>query len=119
MSATARRTAILLFIGFWTASCGPSVDELVDELENGGEKLEMAKQELLIAKKDAIPELLDAFEDEGRSAVRVELAEVLAGLFMRLEDKSVAEALRRHILSDPNPAVRRAHCQRARHAETD
>ena len=106
MSATARRTAILLFAGLWSASCGPSVDELVDELENSGEKLEMAKQELLIAKNDAIPELLDAFEDEGRSAVRVELAEVLAGLFMRLEDKSIAEALRRHILSDPNPAVR-------------
>jgi len=104
--STDKIVGVAVLVGFCFASCGPSVNELVDKLDNSGEKLEMAKQELLIAKEEAIEELLVAFEDRDRTVIRAELAEVLAGLLMRIEDKRVAEALRRHLLSDPDPAVR-------------
>ena len=105
-TSTASSTGVAFFSLLALASCGPSIDDLIDGLASEGERLDQAKQELLIAKEGAVPALLAAFEDSDRAVSRVELAEVLAGLLMRIDDDRLAAALRSHLRSDPDPEVR-------------
>ena len=97
---------ILLFAGSLLLGCGPSVEELVDGLDAKGEDLEWAKQELLLAKGEAVPVLLRALEDPRHASARPELAEVLVGLMRRVENPSIATALERHMVADTDSRVR-------------
>ena len=97
---------ILLLAGFFLLTCGPSVEDLIERLDSSGEELDRAKQELLLSKGDAVPVLLKAFDDRRHTAARPELGEVLVGLMTRAEDPRIATALKRHLLTDPDPRVR-------------
>ena len=46
---------ILLLAGFVLLACGPSVEDLIERLDSGGEELDRAKLELLLSKGDTIP----------------------------------------------------------------
>jgi hypothetical protein len=95
-----------LLVVFVFASCGNSVDRQIELLAAGGEELERAKQELLIAKGDAVPALFEAMEDPRHVASRAELAEVLVGLMLRVDNPRIAAALKSHLTADPLPLVR-------------
>ena len=87
-------------------SCGPSLEDQIERLGIGGEETELAKQELLIAKGDAVPVLLEALEDPELAAGRAELAEVLVGLMTRVDDGRIDSSLKVHLISDPDPEAR-------------
>ena len=107
MSVANSHSALILLIAVSHFSgCGPSVEELVDGLDSSGEDLEWAKQELLLAKGQAVPVLLSAFEDPRHASARPELAEVLVGLMRRVEAPGIATALERHMVADADPRVR-------------
>ena len=88
------------------AGCGNSVDRQIEQLAAGGEELERAKQELLIARADAVPALLEAMENPRYVASRAELAEVLVGLMLRVDNPRIAAALKSHLTDDPLALVR-------------
>ncbi len=67
---------------------------------------EEARQELLLAKDRSVEPLLSALEDPGRSAVRLDVVDVLASLNLRVDDPRIEEALKEHLASDPDPEVR-------------
>ena len=66
----------------------------------------MAKQELLIAKGDAVPMLLEALENPEFAEGRAELAEVLVGLMTRVDDGRIDSSLKAHLVSDPDSETR-------------
>ena len=86
--------------------CGPSIDDHIERLSAGGEAAELAKQELLIAKGDAVPVLLKALEDPQLAAGRAELTEILVGLMTRVDDDRIDSSLKAHLVSDPDPEAR-------------
>lgn len=92
-------------LAWWLAGCGPSTDDLVDQLGDPARR-EAAGQELLLAKDLAVDALLRALEDPRQAAARPHLADVLAGLMMRVDDPRIEQALCRHLLADPDPQVR-------------
>ena len=87
-------------------ACGDSIEDQIARLGAGGEATERAKLELLIAKGEAVPALLQALEDPGFTAGRAELAEVLVDLMTRIDDDRVRSALKTHLVSDPDPLTR-------------
>ena len=95
-----------LFVVSVLAGCGNSIDRRIEQLAAGSEELERAKQELLIAKGDAAPALLEAMEDPRYVDSRAELAEVLVGLMLRVDDPRIAAVLKSHLTNDPLPLVR-------------
>ena len=80
---------VVLLVG-----CGDSLEDRIARLGAGGEATERAKLELLIAKGEAVPALLQALEDPGFTAGRAELAEVLVDLMTRIDDDRVRSAFR-------------------------
>lgn len=103
-----RRPKILLpFLLIALAGCGPSLDDLVDQLARPGHR-DAARRELLLAKDRAVDPLLAALEDPEHAASRPELVHVLAGLLMRVGDARIDTALQRHLADDPDPRVRAA-----------
>ena len=88
------------------AGCGPSIEASVEKLAGGPQEREEGRQELLLAKDRAVGPLLEAFEDPNHSQSRPELAEVLAGLLARVDDPRIEPTLYRHMIADPDSAVR-------------
>lgn len=86
------------------AACG-GIDQTVDDLADPS-RHEEARQELLLAKDQAVDALLGALEDPERAGVRVDVVDVLASLNLRVEDPRIEEALRQHLVNDPDPGVR-------------
>ena len=70
---TACRAPALALAGL--LACGPSPQDLVDDLADG-EAREAARQELLLAKDRAVGPLLAALDDPARAASRLLLVEV-------------------------------------------
>ena len=100
------RNAAISILTMVVYGCGPSLEDQLLKLGAGGEEAELAKAELLIAKDGAIPILLEALDDPGFTAGRAELAEVLVGLMTRVDDPRVVDALKRHVVTDPDPQAR-------------
>ena len=82
------------------------LEDQIERLGVGGEETEMAKQELLIAKGDAVPMLLEALENPEFAAGRAELADVLVGLMTRVDDGRIDSSLKAHLVSDPDSETR-------------
>ena len=100
-----KRSLVPLFAAaLW--SCTPSPDDLIVRLGSGGEEAQLAKQELLIAKEEAVPALLAALRNPGFTAGRPELAEVLVGLMTRIDDDRIDSTLKLHLLHDPHSETR-------------
>ena len=95
-----------IVIAFFCAACGPSVEDLIDDLGAGGEQSVEARQHLLLAKEQAVGPLLKALEDQHHREARPELVEVLASLMMRVENDQVGAALLEHLRHDPDPRVK-------------
>ena len=87
-------------------ACGPSVDDLVEQLAGGAEERQWARQELLLAKDRAVQPLLQALEDSANTASRPDLVAVLVSLMMRVEDDRISAALTDHLVNDPQVIVR-------------
>lgn len=98
--------AICLLCLVLFVSCGDSLEDQIARLGAGGEATDRAKLELLLAKEEAVPALLQALEDSSFTAGRAKLAEVLVDLMMRIEDDRVQSALKTHLVSDPDPLTR-------------
>ena len=87
-------------------ACTPSLDEQVEKLGGSGDEREQARQELLLAKDQAVGPLLKALDDKRHAKARPELVEVLVSLMTRVDDKRIAETLNRLLMEDGDPAVR-------------
>ena len=98
------RSAFLTLVAL--TSCAPPIEDHIEGLKGGGDELIRAKQELLLAKRRAVPALLKALDDPQQAASRTQIVEVLATLMLRLGDESIAPALQRHLLADPDSLVR-------------
>ena len=94
----------LIAVALW--SCTPSPDHLIVKLGAGGEEAQLAKQELLLAREEAVPALLTALDNPEFTAVRPELAEVLVALTTRVDDDRIDSTLKRHMVNDPDPETR-------------
>ncbi|MEW6752362.1 MAG: HEAT repeat domain-containing protein [Candidatus Latescibacterota bacterium] len=95
-----------LLLACGLAGCGPSLDEQVERLGGSAEEREQARQELLLAKDQAVEPLLKALTDPRRTAARAELAGVLVSLMTRVEDPRIPAALLERMVQDPDPRVR-------------
>ena len=82
--------------------CSSSLEDQIERLAAGGEETERAKQELLLAKGDAVPALIAALESPEISPARAELAEVLVGLMTRVDDDRIDSTLKAHLVDDPD-----------------
>ena len=87
------------------AACGPSLDDLVEQLEDP-EQRESARQELLLATDRAVTPLLAALEDPARDAARPHLVDVMLSLMTRVGDGRIVPRLEQHLLTDGDPEVR-------------
>ena len=101
--------ACLLLLSALVA-CGPSIEDQIERMERGGDDRVRARQELLLAKAESIPPLLEALEDPRHAASRPEIVEVLVDLMMRLEDPRIATVLQQHLRDDPDSQVRARIC---------
>ena len=94
----------LLLLAALLAACS-EIDQTVDDLGDPS-RHEDARQQLLLAKGESVDALLRALDDPDRSAVRVDVVDVLASLNLRVEDPRIEEALKEHLAADPDPEVR-------------
>ena len=115
MVATGRRTytgegfmskIVLLFAMAMCLSCGSSEDDLLHDLAAGGDARDTAKQELLLRPTRVLEPLLLGIEDPALAAGHADMADVLVSLMLRLDDERLEAALKRHLISHPDPAVR-------------
>ena len=97
--------AQVLMLALSLAACGPSLDDLVEQLEDP-EQRESARQELLLATDRAVTPLLAALEDPARAAARPHLVDVLLSLMTRVQDGRILPRLEHHMLTDGDPEVR-------------
>ena len=100
------KRSLVPLIAVALSSCTPSPVDLIVMLGAGGEEAQLAKQELLIARENAVPALLAALDDPKFTVVRPELAEVLVGLTTRVDDDRIDSTLKRHMVHDSDPATR-------------
>lgn len=103
MRTACRAPAAIALAGL--LACGPSPQDLVDDLADG-EAREAARQELLLAKDRAVGPLLAALDDPARAACRPVLVEVLASLMMRVDDARLPQRLAHLLRTDPDPGLR-------------
>lgn len=105
LRASARLVAgALLATGL--ARCGPSISDQVERLGGTPDERQQARQELLLAKDQAVTPLLKALADPRRAAARGELADVLFSLMARVEDPRILPALLDRLATDADPDVR-------------
>ncbi len=105
-SGAQRRTRALAFLqALSLTACGPSLDGLVEQLEDP-EQRESARQELLLATDRSVTPLLAALEDPARAAARPYLVDVLLSLLTRVEDERIRLRLEHHMLTDADAEVR-------------
>ena len=105
-SGAQRRTRALAFLqALSLTACGPSLDDLVEQLEDP-EQRESARQELLLATDRSVTPLLAALEDSTRTAARPYLVDVLLSAMTRVEDGRIHLRLEHHMLTDGDPEVR-------------
>lgn len=99
------RWPLVLLQALGLAACGPSLDDLVERLEDPEER-ESARQELLLATDRAVTPLLAALEDPARDAAHPHLVDVLLSLMTRVGDGRIVPRLEQHLLTDGDPEVR-------------
>ena len=99
------RWPLVLLQALGLAACGPSLDDLVEQLEDP-EQRESARQELLLATDRAVTPLLAALEDPARDAARPHLVDVMLSLMTRVGDGRIVPRLEQHLLTDGDPEVR-------------
>ena len=97
---------LFLLFPIFACACGPSVDDLVEQLAGDADERQWARQELLLAKDRAVEPLLQAQEEPANTAARPALVNVLVSLMTRVEDDRIAAALTDHLVNDPQVAVR-------------
>ncbi len=105
LSGTERRRRTLVLLALGLTACGPSLDDLVEQLEDP-EQRESARQELLLATDRAVTPLLAALEDPARATARAHLVDVLLSLLTRVEDERIRLRLEHHMLTDADAEVR-------------
>jgi len=89
-------------------SCGPSMDDAMDDLAREDAAGEAAMLELLLAKDRAVGPMVEALADPDRTASRPRLVHAMASLVARVSDPRIPETLTQLLQSDPDPAVRSA-----------
>lgn len=88
------------------AACEPSPEDSIARLAGDADERQQARQELLLAKDRAVEPILAAMDAEDNAVARAELVDVLLSLMMRVDDDRILRTLDRHLVSDPDPAVR-------------
>ena len=90
---------VLLLIG-----CGNSVERNIKKLDGTQEEREEAMMELVLAKQNAIPPLVEALRDRtSPSQVRADVAEVLFRVYVREKDKKILLALLESLDDEDTP----------------
>ena len=93
--------SFLLLVG-----CGNSVERNIKKLDGTRDERREAMIELMLAKQNAIPPLIEALRDRERpSHVRADMAEVLFRVYVREKDKRILSALLES-LDDQDTGVR-------------
>ena len=95
----------------WTG-CSADLDEQINQLALGGDARDTAKQELLLAKEQAIEPLLTAVEAPHLAGARREVVKVLFSMMTRVEDQRISAALIKCLQTDADPQVRAFVAQR-------
>ncbi|HJP31842.1 MAG TPA: HEAT repeat domain-containing protein [Candidatus Latescibacteria bacterium] len=93
------------------AACGPSAQDLVEDLADP-ETREAARQGLLLAKDRSVGPLLEALENPDHTEARFELAEALISLMARVDDKRIPETLNRLLVESDDARIRARIAQR-------
>ena len=104
------KRSVYLFIvpALLLAGCGDPIEQHVQEVMAGGDGREEALMDLLFAKTQALPAILQALEDTSQSTRgRTDLVEVLWQIYLRETDARILPALIA-LIDDPDPQVRRA-----------
>lgn len=96
---------LVTFLLAVAASCGPSPEDMARQLADPKLRGE-ARQELLLAKERAVEPLLAALEDPELISARTEIARIIAGLTLRVDDPRLIAALMHHLSEDPDPKIR-------------
>lgn len=102
----ARNGIVSLLMLLALTACGPSIEDMIDDLGGDADQRAAARQELLLAKDRSVAPLLEALEDPDRAKARPLLIDVLVSLMMRVDDDRILDSLVRHLSSDPSPQVR-------------
>ena len=76
------RALCLTFLALGLIACGPSPQDLVEQLASADDR-EFARQQLLLAKQDAVEPLLAALGDDEFANVRPYLVDSLLSLMKR------------------------------------
>ena len=95
---------LFLLFPIFACACGPSVDDLVEQLAGDADLRQWARQELLLARDRAVEPLLQALEEPANTAARPAV-NVLVSL-TRVEDDRIAAARTDHLVNDPQVAMR-------------
>ena len=86
--------------------CGSKPEQNIRKLAKGGEDREQAIMELVMAKQDAVPPLIDALGDIKQSSqVRSDIVEILWKIYVREKSEEIGQVLRGY-LDDSDPLVR-------------
>ena len=99
------RPFALILLPLVLAACASETDQAVEDLGDPA-RHEDARQVLLLAKDKAVDALLGALEDPERTAVRTDFVDVLFSMNSRVEDPRIEDALKDHLVNDPDPEVR-------------
>ncbi len=100
------RCCVTLVIVIGLSSCGPSVEDNIENLGAGPDERAMARHELILAKEGAVEPIVAALESRDSPEIRPDLAEVLVDLLLRAEDERIWAVLEKHLLDDSDPRVR-------------
>lgn len=85
---------VLILSSLLLLGCGSKVERNIGKLEGSQEDREQAMMELLLAKQDAIPPLIEALKDRKRpSKVRADVAEILFRMYVRESDRRIVPAV--------------------------
>lgn len=96
---------ILALLRALLAACGPSPEDLIEQLASSQGR-EFARQQLLLAKQDAVEPLLAALGDDELTNVRPYLVDVLLSLMMRVDDHRISKRLSQVLQTDLAAEVR-------------
>ncbi len=95
-------TAALGFV----LSCETSIENRIEDLGAGPDEREAARHELVLASDEAVGPLISALESLDDRLDRAEVADILVGIMVRSSDERIAGVLEKHLLDDPDSAVR-------------
>jgi hypothetical protein len=101
-----RQGTACLVVVLTLAACGPSPEDLVEQLTSGTGDVQMVRQELMLRRAQAVAPLLRALSYTEEGAGRTQIVSVLVSLSARLDDARIPPVLAQCLIEDSEPSVR-------------